>query len=232
MVADILGFSKLINNLPDHLQSGRINEWIDLVNETSREIEVRETQLISDSLFVIEENSESGLERLLKFAQLLITKGVDKSFPIRGAITHGNVSWGQLTYGKAVLQAYEFERSLEWIGVACSPQLPDIASMWNWDLVAVYPAPRKSGKVILGPAVVWDVPLSESLLAKVTGGGSHRDGDYIEWDVIAKVERTLQFGLYVRLARKFGLQPSTFSGGFPMQAIESVVLDRLVGEEA
>ena len=222
----------MVNNLPGDLQAERINEWIGLVNETSHEMEVRETQLISDSLFVVEENTESGLERLLKFAQLLITRGIDISFPIRGAITHGNVSWGQLTYGKAVLQAYELERSLEWIGVACSPLLPDIASMWDWDLVAVYPAPRKSGEAILGPVVVWDVPRSESLLAKVAAGGSHRAGEYIGWDVIAKVERTLQFGLYVKLAKESGLQPDTFRGFFPMQAIESVVLNRLLGEDA
>ncbi len=133
MVADILGFSKMIRNLNGDQQAQRITEWTELVRDTGLEAGVKEIQLISDTLFAREEDSVDGLARLLKFAQLLLGNGVDKSFPLRGAIVHGNAAWGKLPYGEAVILAHNMEQSLDWLGIACAPRLPRLDSMWNWD---------------------------------------------------------------------------------------------------
>ena len=220
MVTDILGFSQLISNLPDDAQSQRINEWIDLVQNLKLEIGIKDTQLISDTLFVREEDSETGLGRLLQFAQLLLNRGIERSFPIRGAIVYGDAAWGPLTYGRAVIQAHEAERSLDWIGIACSPKMPRIDSFWSWDLVAVYPAPQKSGLTRLLPAVAWDVPLAQELVKKATGCGFFKAGERIPWHVTSKIERTLQFGMYLRWGKHLRLDPKSFRGVFPMHIIE------------
>ena len=218
MVADILGFSQLISNLPDKDQSQRINEWIDLVQNLKHEIGIKDTQLISDTLFVREEDSETGLGRLLQFAQLLLNKGIERSFPIRGAIVYGDVAWGTLTYGRAVIQAHETERSLDWIGIACSPKMPRMDSFWSWDLVAVYPAPQKSGLTQLLPVVAWDVPSAQKLTAKAIS--AFKPGDPIPWHVTSKIERTVQFGMYLRKGKQRCLDPKSFRGFFPMHIIE------------
>ena len=122
----------MITKLTDDRKSQRVGDWVDLVRTTKLQLGITDTQLISDTLFVKEEDSEDGLERLLRFAQVLLKKGIQMSFPIRGGIVHGNVAWGELTYGEAVIQAHKIERSLDWIGIACSPRIPRIDKFWSW----------------------------------------------------------------------------------------------------
>ena len=220
LVVDILGFSQLISNLDGVAQIQKINDWTKLVKETRRKTRIADIQLISDTLFAREELSPCGLRRLFKFAQLLLTRGIEQNFPLRGAIVCGDVAWGELTYGKAVLEAYELERSLDWIGIACSSGLPGLDSMWDWDLVAVYPVPRKSGRTQLMPAVSWNIPTSEELLRKATAGGLVSEGDPIDWRVVSKVERTIQFGMYLAIGKKHRLNPKNYRGWFPMHIIE------------
>ena len=124
MEADVLGFSNIIKNLPSAEQNERVNNWIQIVESVKTEAKVEKTQLISDTLFIMEENSEQGLGRMLKFARLLMNRCIVDSLPVQGAIVYGDASWGTLTYGQAVIEAYSMERSLEWIGIACSPNLP------------------------------------------------------------------------------------------------------------
>ena len=152
MVADILGFSRMIENLSGSQQAQRIAEWVELVQCAGFRAGVKERQLISDTLFAREEHSADGLARLLKFAQLLLESGGDKPFPLRGAIAQGNAAWGELPYGEAVIEAHTMEQSLDWMGIACAPRLPHLSSLWNWDLVTVYPIPRKTAETRLMPA--------------------------------------------------------------------------------
>ena len=220
MVADILGFSKMIENLNNDEQVQRILDWIELVETNRLKSGVRDIQLISDTLFVREEDSIDGLIRLLGFAQLLLECGVKESFPLRGAIVHGDAAWGKLTYGKAVIQAHQIERSLDWLGIACAPNLPRVDSMWAWDMVVAYPVPRKEGKTQLLPAVSWNVPLAEELVRKVSENGLMAKGDIYLWKEISKVERTIQFGLYLKLGEANQLDPKSYRGWFPMHTLE------------
>ena len=224
MVADILGFSKMIKNLSGDQQVQRITEWVELVQHTGLQTGVKEKQLISDTLFVREEDSAEGLSRLLRFAQLLLETGMDKSFPLRGAIVHGHAAWGTLPYGEAVIKAHDMEESLDWLGIACAPRLPRMDSMWDWNLVTVYPVPRKSGETKLMPAISWKVPSTCELVRKASENGLMMEGEHYRWDVVvSKLERTIQFGIYLRMGKKRRLDPQRYSYWFPMHMIEQLV---------
>ena len=222
MVVDILGFSNMIENLSGDEQTQRIADWIYLVESTRCLSNVQEIQLISDTLFVREEDSVDGLARLLTFAQLLLERGIENSFPLRGAVVHGDAAWGRLTYGRAVIQAHQVERSLDWIGIACAPNLPRLDSMWDWNLVAVYPVPRKSGLTQLMPAISWNMPSSDELLRKASGKGLMAEGELYRWEIVSKVERTVQFGMYLRIGRSHRLNPKLYRGWFPMHILEEL----------
>lgn len=223
MVVDILGFSKIITNLNGDEQSQRIADWLELVETTSSEVSVEDTQLISDTLFAKEEDSVDGLARLLRFAKLLLERGLDKNFPLRGSIVHGDAAWGKLTYGDAVIEAHQLERSLDWIGVACAPHLPGMDQMWNWNLVAAYAVPRKSARNQIMPAIAWEVPETLELVRRATGNGLFAEGDPIPWETIGKLERTIQFGMYLRIGKSASWDPQRYRGLFPMHLIETYV---------
>ena len=223
MVADVLGFSNIIKNLPSAEQNDRVNNWIQIVESVKAEVEVEKTQLISDTLFAMEEDSEKGLGRMLKFARLLTDRCIGNSLPIRGAVVHGDASWGTLTYGQAVIEAHVMERSLEWIGISCSPNLPRSDKFWDWDSLVVYPVPRKGGPVQLLPAMVWDVPKVETLFSQVTKDGLFARGDHIPWEVVSKIERTVQFGMYLRRGKHRHLDPRHYQGWFPMHYLEPLL---------
>ena len=227
MVADILGFSKMIGNLSAGEQTQRISDWTELVEETKNKVGIEELQLISDTLFVRVEDSVAGLKRLLQFAQRLLDQGVGKSFPLRGAIVHGEVAWGHLTYGSAVVEAYEYERTLDWIGIACMPKLPGLEALWDWDLVVCYPVPSKTGFTQLVPAISWKVPSAMELVDRVSSHGLMKIGDQYKWEVVSKVERTIQFGMYIRWGKADSLNPRYFQDIFPMHWLEA----RLQGAE-
>ena len=224
MVVDILGFSDIIKNLKGDELDQRIMDWIELVQTTAVEVGVKETQLLSDTLFVREEDSADGLGRLLTFARLMLERGFDKNFPLRGSIVHGNAAWGTVTYGDAVRKAYEYESSFEWVGIACEPRLPRIDQMYDWDVVAVYPVPRKTGKVKIMPAVAWDVPEANELIRGAARNGLMADKESVRWETATKWERTIQFGIYLRVGKSDGLDPRGWHGGFlPMVFIETRV---------
>lgn len=211
----------MIANLSAEEQSRRITEWVEIIGDIKSATGVHDTQLISDTLFAREEDSSLGLGRLVEFSQNLLSDSIQKSFPIRGAITHGEVHWGELTYGKAVIQAHEAEKDLDWIGISCTPKLPRVEQFLDWGTLVVYPVPYKAGLVRLRPAVSWDIPLANDLFSKALGQGMVADGKGIEWRVVSKVERTVQFGMYLRLGKSKDLDPKTYSGWFPMHVLEN-----------
>ena len=220
LMADVLGFTRTIKSLPNDSQSSRVNDWVTLVEETRRKTDIRELQLVSDTLFVREEDSVAGLKRLLEFSRLLLGEGIKQFFPIRGAIVHGDVRWGDPTYGRAVVEAFELERSLEWIGISSSLDGPKLESLWSWDLLVRYPVPQKSGEVDFAATVAWDVPKTPELALNIYSDETFADDDLVEWDVYSKIEQTLQFGMYLRCGKAMSLDPSKFRGAFFIELIE------------
>ena len=224
MVIDILGFSQITKNLKGEELAQRMTDWVNLVDTTVVEVGVKERQLISDTLFVREKDSVDGLKRLLRFAQLMLERGLENNFPLRGSIVHGDAAWGSLPYGAAVTKAHDYEQSLEWVGIACEPGLPKIDQMWNWEVVAVYPVATKEGFVRLVPAVVWNVPETIELIRGSAAGGLIADGGNPPWDIVNKWERTVQFGIYLRAVKSVGLDPRQWEGSFgPMHFIEKLL---------
>ena len=139
MVADILGFSRMMKNLDGDQQAQRILEWVDVAQHAGCQAGVEEQQLISDTLFAREEDS-------------------------------------------AVL--------------------------------------RKAAETKLMPAISWKVPSTDELLRKISDNGLMAEGDRYKWDVVSKLERTIQFGIYLKIGRAHGLDPQRYNFWFPMHMIE------------
>ena len=214
LVADVLGFSNIVSNLSHDNLSERMGTWVSLVEETRDETGIKRMQLVSDTIFAQENDSEDEVKRLFGFSKLLLERGMKNSFPIRGAITYGEVSWKQdMIYGKAVVEANRLERSLDWIGIACG-RLPKIP--WSWDLACTYPVPRKTGKIETLPSIVWAIPTEIELFEKSTDGGLIKDhNEIVRWESQSKRINTNIFSKYVSHAKQAGLAPSEFNLDVP-----------------
>ena len=145
LICDILGFSGIVGNTDETELSARIDTWVSLAKNSAETAGVTELQLLSDTLFASTPDSSDGRGRLVRFSQTLLSEGLKQSLPIRGGISFGKYSWGELTYGKAVIAAHKIEASSEWVGVACDAGLPHIADHWGVDSLVCFPAPQRSG---------------------------------------------------------------------------------------
>ena len=212
LVADVLGFSNIVKNLPPEKLEERVDKWINLVQNSKDGAEIKKLQLISDTVFALEEDSKDGFRRLLEFSKLLLERGMKSFFPIRGAIARGDLSWSNLIYGEALLDAYKLEKSLEWIGIACR-QLQDVP--WSWDLVCRYAPPLKSEAIEQMAVVAWNIPDHEELIENWEASGMLGHGRRIAWDEYNKIMNTMIFDTYLHNARTLGLNPSTFAASVP-----------------
>lgn len=217
LVADVLGFSRLVRNLDHRQLDDRLGIWVSLVEDIRVETGIQNVQLISDTIFVREDDSADGFHRLLRYSKILLERGLASHFPIRGAIAKGDLTWGTLTYGKALIRSHELERQQDWIGIACETRLPDVP--WSWDWVCCYPVPKKHGSIVLGPAVVWNIPEASDLIRQCTAEGLLKAGDHLTWDLHSKLANTLAFSKYVRNAREHGSDPSNYHQEFSVGPI-------------
>ena len=210
LVADILGFKNIVSNLPPDRLSKCIENWVHLVEKTRREMNVDRTHLVSDTLFAQVADSEDGMKRLFQFSKLLLERGLENSFLVRGAIAHGEVfCGGELIYGKAVLDAHRLEQSLDWIGIACTPIQKEIP--WCWELVCRYPVLKKGGEQACdGPVIVWTPPESCDIAEIWASRELHKDDTGFPWASFSKLSNTCIFFKYVRDSKKKGLKPHEF----------------------
>ena len=222
MVLDLLGFSNLVSNLQPNELHQRVENWVGLVERLMNDNRVTDIQLISDTVFVKEQDSSEGLSRLLGFARALLEHGIQQSCPIRGALTHGEVHWGRLTYGKPVVEAHSLELSQDWIGISCAARLPRLEGLWSWDRVVVYPVPRKAGPILLAPAVVWNIPASQDLVAKTISNGLYGPGEIIPWEWQSKIHNTLLFSKYLHRGATSGADPQRFTYATPTHFLDEL----------
>jgi hypothetical protein len=153
LIADILGFSNIVRNLNGEQLTARIKEWTDLIENLSQKYNLKDYQLLSDTLFVTCDYNETNIKGLFSFCSALLTDGIEKSIPIKGAISYGEVFWGKLIFGNAVIDAHALEIEQNWIGITCSLKVPDIKKYYDQQLVICYPPCFKSGKFVLMPVV-------------------------------------------------------------------------------
>jgi hypothetical protein len=223
MVADLLGFGNLVDNLSLEELTRRVQAWGVLVRECAKTCGVARHQLFSDTVFADADDSPAGLRNLIELARKLLEEGATQSLPIRGAISHGSYEWGDLTYGDAVVEAHRLEMAQEWVGVACQMGLPHIEAFWGLDSVICYPIPKKDGAIGLHPAVAWDVPTFNILARYLTGGGLTKERDVLDWEWGRKLANTVEFGVYSRVLKRKGETGKTFRGRHPVEAIEVVL---------
>ena len=114
------------------------------------------------------------------------------------------------------------ERSLDWIGVACHVNLPRLNQLWDWDVVVQYPVPKKTGLLELMGAVAWNVPGIGELFLSATDKGLVDESADATWEPIAKIERTIQFGMYLTRGKSAGADPESSPGLFPMHVIDQI----------
>ena len=217
LVADILGFSQLVSNLDHNQLDERMAIWITLVEEVRNETEIPKLQLISDTIFVREEGTSEGLERLIQFSKRLLERSLEQHLPIRGAITRGDLTWGNPMYGKALNRAHKLEREQEWIGIACEADLPSVP--WSWDLVCSYPVPRKTGPFQRIPAVVWSIPDRQHLVSQCTGKGLLPSGKMFGWELHAKLNNTFVFSKYLEDAKARNVSPQHYEKFWSVELI-------------
>ena len=164
--------------------------------------------MISDTLFVFEDGTQEGLNKLINFSRSLLERSLENYFPIRGAITCGNVAWGDLIYGSAVIEAHLLEKSQDWIGITCASGL-DVT--WSWDSVCCYPVPKKKGPYKVYPAVIWSIPNGKEFITRCCGKGLMRDQEILHWEQYSKFSNTQKFSLYVNKSKHLDLNPSIFN---------------------
>lgn len=221
LIADLLGFSQIVNNTPPRNLNSRVTQWTNLIEETTRNLDIDRYQLMSDTLFAATDSSARSLKCLVKCARQILEKGLDMSLPVRGAISHGQYEWGKLIYGKAVIEANQLEKSQEWVGFACCNNLPHLDESWGPESLICYPVPFKTGPIRLHPAVAWDIPPFDQLTRHLTSKGLTSGGKAVPWELGAKITNTVHFSIYLRMVRTAGADPSRAHGLLPVQAIEN-----------
>ena len=209
LFADVLGFSNLVDNVPHNSLDERLEEWISVIDLIRQGADVLKLSTVSDSVLAMEEDSEGGLDRLMVFSRLLLERSIRTSFPIRGAITKGDLTWGESIYGKALVRAVELEKSQDWIGISCQP---DLDVDWSWDSACVYPIPKKTGLVGLAAAIIWNIPESQELFRFCSGRDDEQKNQFVNWEVYSQFRNTLAFRSYVISARERVSDPKTFDG--------------------
>jgi hypothetical protein len=222
LTADLLGFGSIVKNSDDGELSSRVANWIELVKRAAAGANLcNRIQLISDTVFVAADSTTDGLASIIRFARELLTSGARSSLPIRGGISHGTFEWGELTYGKAVIEAHQLESRQNWIGVACCPGIPHVDQLWGEDGLVCYTPPLKSGQIQVMPVVVWDVPSFDELWKSLCSNGLVKKGEVLAWPWAEKVTNTVEFENYLYILRGKQGTYEKFHGFLPIQTISA-----------
>jgi hypothetical protein len=89
----------------------------------------------SDSVALTTGGSPAELKSLLSYCSAVMGLMLEKAIPIRGAIAYGSYfraahTEGVFVAGKAIVEAYEYEKKQDWVGVMLAPsavkQIPDL----------------------------------------------------------------------------------------------------------
>lgn len=242
---DIAGYKNILLSLPPGEQRSRIDEFRKLTHNAASKYEFQDSYIIlSDTIFVIAENSKDGLERLLKFSSHILETGIKKALPIRGAIDFGPAEIDlriNSVCGKAAAHAYTLAEEQDWIGTCCAEDSPDnsdrqdnprkarlpfITELWDFDLVFVYPVPLKNGKILFRPTVSWKVPPYMDFRASTIEKGLVSDKD-MDWKYATKVQNTIIFSQYLNAIRYGSIagKPDSFPGDLAIRFLNDIIED-------
>ncbi len=213
-IADILGFKNIIKNIPKAKVSSRISEWITLVETAAKKYSIKKYSLLSDTLFVAVPSNPKNFENIILMGKYLLEKGILKSIPIRGAITHGNFEWGDLVYGKPIIEAHDIEINQNWIGITCSEKIPKADLHWGEDKLICYSPPMKTGTATFHPVISWDIPTYERLSNLLVKKGLAPKGKKkkISYEWLTRIDNTIEFRIYKKAIRKNNLSYDKMHG--------------------
>lgn len=134
---DVLGFSALVsgNDEGEHLQ--RYLECLRVALDDESVGPKVDYVVFSDSIVLtVENDSESALQVLLLRCSRALGLMLQSEIALRGAVAYGSFFRssgpnGVFVAGRAILDAYEFERAQDWVGVMLAPsvvkRVPDLA---------------------------------------------------------------------------------------------------------
>ena len=215
-VGDLLGFSNIISNLDPSDQSERVGQWTMLIENNARKHGITDYQMISDTVFAGAENSPEGLENIINFAKGMLEEGIIEKLSVRGGISFGEVTWApKVSFGKAIVNAYNLANNQNWIGTACEPILSSHIDskreeLWDLDRIIMYDVPMKTGIVRCIPAISWNLPptakshctLADRLFVQTLGKGlSKKNGENVKWSNKTKIQNTLIFLIYLKILK-------------------------------
>ncbi|MFB9885079.1 hypothetical protein [Balneatrix alpica] len=217
LVVDILGFGQMIKNLPEDDLNLKIEKWISIVKSVCDSYDLKNYQLISDTLFIGVGDSDSELIQVVNASRELLNKSVKESIPLRGAISFGDYTWSdELVYGKAVISAHELEMKQDWVGIACIEGIKIPNGCAN---LICYALPLKKSDNRMGASVIWDVPEYEDLIYYLSTGGLCLPDKALSADWFARVEKTILYSMYIKLAKKYSFPQKEFGGVSPLHSI-------------
>lgn len=213
LIVDILGFGKIVKNLPNETLSEKIDSWISIARQVCRENSVSQYQLLSDTLFIGTGDNESDLLKLINISSSLLNICIPESIPLRGAISFGDYTWSpDLVYGKAVIDAHTHEVAQDWIGISCSSDVKIPKQSVSWENMTCYPVPMKNGPIQFLPAVNWNVPRYSDLLDFLTRGGLTERDDKLSYSWLNRAEKAVMFSMYRDIAGIKQIAPQGFGG--------------------
>ncbi len=183
LVADVLGFSGMIANTGAGRVDGRIRQWVSLVESEKTASGVARCHLFSDTVFASAPPTSERLKALTVFARGLLTTGLENSFMVRGGIATGSFTWGELTYGRAIIEAHKLESRQNWIGVCCQAGLPHIRDLWGLNSIVCYVPPMKSGPMRAHPAIAWSIPDAKRFEELVLKSDAIKEGELLSWEI-------------------------------------------------
>ena len=176
--------------------------------------------MLSDTIFAATDATQEGLVALIIMGRTLLNEGIQLSLPVRGAIAYGHFTWGDLTYGKAVIEAHQLESEQNWIGISCAASVGLISNCWGYDSLICYPIPLKNSQVRLGAVVSWNVPNYEKLTSLALKKGLTKPHEAIYWPRLNRIDNTIAFSMYKKILIYEKEDPSIFHGFSPMESIE------------
>lgn len=199
MVIDVLGFQEIMRNVPADVRLQRIGDWLRLANAPGRTFNL-ESQLVSDTLFVVADPTDEGITKLVELGSYLLEQGLNRNLPLRGAIARGDVEQAsQSLWGPAIIDAYVLGQATDWIGIALDASVKPIPAALYAKRLAVYPTPAKSGPIQMRSNIRWSIPNASSLAALTTGGFLAKPNETLGWSWHKKLENTSDFRTYLQV---------------------------------
>ena len=121
---DILGFREMMN-----LYQPKLKEYLKTIKETCEGYEEIEDYIVfSDNVVIYMPATFNNLSKVIRLCSQLLYKLIHLQIPIRGTISYGQIERDEkgekrIVSGKPIIDAYDYERKQDWLGIIISPTL-------------------------------------------------------------------------------------------------------------